>query len=95
VAKREAQRDEGMQLNKNIKQAKSVEIILKLVDERAAVFNSLTAPTALYHLARLGKGTAGGLLSRVTRYSKSIWEITISILSSPISLGHIPYRHPG
>ena len=32
---------------------------------------------------------------RVTRYPISIWEMTISIRSSPISLAHIPYRYPG
>jgi len=30
-----------------------------------------------------------------TRYPISIWEMTISILSSPISLAHIPHRYPG
>jgi hypothetical protein len=35
------------------------------------------------------------LLSRVTRYPISIWRMTISMLSSPISLDHIPYRYPG
>jgi hypothetical protein len=38
---------------------------------------------------------AGRAQGRVTRYPISIWEITISILSSPISLAHIPYRYPG
>ena len=30
---------------------------------------------------------------RVTRYPISIWRMTISILSSPTSLAHIPYRY--
>jgi hypothetical protein len=33
--------------------------------------------------------------SRVTRYPISISRMTISILSSPIALAHIPYRYPG
>ena len=37
-----------------------------------------------------------GPQGRVTRYPLSIWEMTISILPSPIiSLAHIPYRYPG
>ena len=34
-------------------------------------------------------------LPRVTRYPISIWEMTILILSSPISLARIAYRYPG
>ena len=36
-----------------------------------------------------------GHASRVTRYPMSIWKMTISIMSSPISLARIPYRYPG
>ena len=32
--------------------------------------------------------------ARVTRYPISIWETTVSMLSSPISLAHVPYRYP-
>jgi len=32
---------------------------------------------------------------RVTRYPISIWRITMSIVSSPMSLAHIPDRYPG
>ena len=34
-------------------------------------------------------------LTRVIRYFISIWEMTVSIPSSPISLAYIPYRYPG
>ena len=34
-------------------------------------------------------------LTRVTKYPISIRRMTVSILSSPISLAHIPYRYPG
>jgi hypothetical protein len=37
---------------------------------------------------------AAGPGSRVTRYPISIWRMTVSILSSPISSDHIPYRYP-
>jgi hypothetical protein len=33
--------------------------------------------------------------ARATRYPVSIWEMTLSTLSSPISLALIPYRSPG
>jgi len=36
-----------------------------------------------------------GMGVRVTRYPLSIWRITLSIRSSPISLDRIPYRYPG
>jgi len=35
------------------------------------------------------------LFGRVTRYASSMREMTIPILSSPISLAHVPYRYPG
>jgi hypothetical protein len=38
---------------------------------------------------------AGPLVPRVTRSPISIWRMTVSILSSPISLADIPYRSPG
>jgi hypothetical protein len=31
----------------------------------------------------------------ISPYPISIWRMTISILSSPISLDNIPYRYPG
>ena len=31
----------------------------------------------------------------ISPYPISIWEMTVSILTSPISLAHIPYRYPG
>jgi hypothetical protein len=37
----------------------------------------------------------GGAPTRVTIYPISTWEMTVSILSSPISLAHIPYRYRG
>ena len=33
--------------------------------------------------------------ARVTIYPISIWEMTVSILSSLISLAHTPYLYPG
>jgi hypothetical protein len=42
-----------------------------------------------------GDESGGGGAGRVTRYPISISRKTISILSSPISLAHIPYRYAG
>ena len=40
-------------------------------------------------------GSRAAPTGRVTRCPISISRMTISILSSPISLAHIPYRYPG
>ena len=67
--------------------------VLKLSFEVSECKPLLEGHVALTVAAYLWKRSEAG--RRVTRYPILIWEMTISILSSPISLAHIPCRYPG
>jgi hypothetical protein len=46
------------------------------------------------HVRQLCREKVGSAGHRVTRCPISMWEMTVSILSSLISLAHIPHRYP-
>jgi len=68
---------------------------LSAAEDYKLAFRSLVAG-ALVVSVSVGSGAAAvGPASRVTISPISIWKMTISILSHPVSLGHIPYQYPG
>ena len=54
-------------------------------------YNSAT--TELFYFCHIHKFMVGRCSLKI--YPISMWEMTVSILSSPILSAHIPYRYPG
>jgi hypothetical protein len=61
----------------------------------SCLLGRISAETGDDDQAALYSDLGGRAQHKMTRYPMSIWRITASILSSPISLDHIPHRYPG